>query len=347
MVKPGTKTMVMVKALAYGSGSREISHLLEFNKVDYLAVAYADEGVELRKSGVRLPVMVMNADEAAFNQLDTYQLQPEIFDFTQLNLFLGFLKEQNKISFPVHLKLDTGMHRLGFIRTQLDELCKILKENRSSLKIESVFTHLSSADMPSQDDYTLGQIKLFEEMAATIGQVLDEKPLLHVLNSPGIERFAQYSFDMVRLGIGLHGIAADAGVQKKLSPVHTLVSRISHIEDLHEGDTVGYARRGVIHGDRRIAVVPIGYADGYFRWYSNGKGKMLVNGKLAPVVGNVCMDMTMIDITEIPQTQIGDEVIVFGEALPVGQVAAWAETIPYELLTSVSTRVKRIYVDNV
>lgn len=347
MVKAGTKTMVMVKALAYGSGSREISHLLEFNKVDYLAVAYADEGVELRKSGVRLPVMVMNTDAAAYNLLSTYNLQPEIFNIDQLQSFIAFLKEHTLFGFPVHIKLDTGMHRLGFKENDLEQLCGLLVENKDLLKVESVFTHLSSADVPEQDDYTRMQIVLFEKMSGKITAAIGYQVLRHVLNSPGIERFSEAAFDMVRLGIGLHGIAANAGVQKKLQPVHTLVSKISHIQELHEGDTVGYGRRGVIKGDRRIAVVPIGYADGYFRWYGRGKGKMLVRGKLAPVVGNVCMDMTMIDITDIPQTQLGDEVIVFGENLPVTEVASWAETIPYELLTSVSTRVKRIYVDNV
>lgn len=347
MVKPGTRTMVMVKALAYGSGSREISHLLEFNKVDYLAVAYPDEGVELRKSGVRLPIMIMNADEATFNQLSAYNLQPEIFNFHQFHLFLSFLQEQGKNAFPIHLKLDTGMHRLGFGPNEIQELGHLLVQHKKLLKVESIFTHLSSADVPAHDAWTLEQIDLFEKMSQQVMMVLEAPPLRHVLNSPGIERFPQYSFDMVRLGIGLHGIAAETQVQKKLLPVHTLVSRISHIEVLHEGDTVGYGRKGVIKGNRTIAVVPIGYADGYFRWYGNGKGKMLVNGQLAPVVGNVCMDMTMVDITDIPHTQIGDEVIVFGEDLPVTQVATWADTIPYELLTSVSTRVKRIYVDNV
>lgn len=347
MVKPGTKTMVMVKALAYGSGSREISHLLEFNKVDYLAVAYADEGVELRRSGVRLPIMVMNADEAAFNQLFAYDLQPEIFNFYQLDLLLNFLKEQNKTGFPVHIKFDTGMHRLGFKKDEIYALCKRLVAYRQYLRVESVFTHLSSSDVPAQDDYTLQQVSDFEFMYNEMVKVLGEEPLRHVLNSPGIERFPQYSFDMVRLGIGLHGIAADVQVQKKLQPVHTLVTRISHIQHLHESDTVGYGRRGVIKGDRTIATVPIGYADGYFRSLGNGKGKMYIKGQLAPTVGSVCMDMTMIDITDVPQTQVGDEVVVFGEELPVSLVASWADTIPYELLTSVSTRVKRIYIDNV
>jgi len=347
LVKPGTKTMVMVKALAYGSGSREISHLLEFNKVDYLAVAYADEGVELRKSGIRLPVMVMNADESTFGLLVQYELQPEIYSFNQLESFAQFLQKRSKVFFPVHLKLDTGMHRLGFKGSELEDLVKRLNVHERMFKIESVFSHLATADEEAQNEFTLHQINLFEALSREITQVLDYPVLRHILNSPGIERFPEYAFDMIRLGIGLHGIAATREGQNHLIPVHTLVSRVSHINHLKEGDTVGYGRKGKIHGNRKIAVIPIGYADGYSRSFGNGKGKMLINGKLAPVIGNVCMDMTMVDVTDIEQTQVDDEVIVFGHGLPVTQLAEWVGTIPYEILTSVSTRVKRVYVDNV
>ncbi|HLP11307.1 MAG TPA: bifunctional UDP-N-acetylmuramoyl-tripeptide:D-alanyl-D-alanine ligase/alanine racemase [Flavobacteriales bacterium] len=347
LVKPGTKTMVMVKALAYGSGSREISNLLEFNKVDYLAVAYADEGVELRKSGIKLPVMVMNADESTFGLLLQHDLQPEIYNFHQLEQFAHFLQIRGKGHYPIHVKLDTGMHRLGFRRHEIDALMKQLKQYAGLFKIESVFSHLATADEDAQNDFTLQQINEFDLLSKQITSTVNYPVIRHILNSPGIERFHAHAFDMVRLGIGLHGIAATKNAQQHLTPVHTLVSRISHINELNEGDTVGYGRKGKITGKRRIAVIPIGYADGYSRSFGNGKGKMLINGQLAPVIGNVCMDMTMVDVTDIPHTQLDDEVIVFGHGLPVTQLAEWIGTIPYEILTSVSTRVKRVYVDNV
>lgn len=347
LVKPGTKTMVMVKALAYGSGSREISHLLEFNKVDYLAVAYADEGVELRKSGIGLPIMVMNADEASFGILLQYELQPEIYSFSQLEKFVSFLQKRNKGHYPVHIKLDSGMNRLGFKSTQLDKLIVVLKEHERLVKIDTIFSHLATADSDYHDSFTLQQINEFDLMSKKILEQINYPVLRHILNSPGIERFPQYAFDMVRLGIGLHGIATTEKAQQELVPVHTLVSCISHINEVNEGETVGYGRKGIVKGKRRIAVVPIGYADGYFRGFSNGVGKMLIHGKLAPVIGNVCMDMTMVDITDIEQTQLNDQVIIFGADLPVTEIATWINTIPYEILTSVSTRVKRVYVDNV
>jgi alanine racemase len=347
LLKPGTKTMVMVKALAYGSGSREISHLLEFNKVDYLAVAYADEGVELRKSGIGLPIMVMNPDESSFGILLQYDLQPEIYSQNQFEKFILFLQKRARANYPVHLKLDSGMNRLGFKASQLEKLIETLKLNERLVKVDTVFSHLATADSTYHDLFTLKQISEFDVMSKRVMDSITYKPLRHILNSPGIERFSNHSFDMVRLGIGLHGIATTQEAQQNLVPVHTLVSSISHINELIEGETVGYGRKGEIKGKRKIAVIPIGYADGYFRSFSNGVGKMLINGKLAPVIGNVCMDMTMVDITDIGPTQAGDEVIVFGHELPVTTLAEWINTIPYEILTSVSTRVKRVYVDNV
>jgi alanine racemase len=347
LVKPGTKIMVMVKALAYGSGSREISNLLEFNKVDYLAVAYADEGVELRKSGIKLPVMVMNADESTFGLLLQYELQPEIYNARQLEQFAHFLQLRNKANYPIHVKLDTGMHRLGFRKNEIGGLIEQLHQYADLFRIESVFSHLATADEDAQNEFTLQQINEFDALSKQITSTVNYPVLRHILNSPGIERFHAHAFDMVRLGIGLHGIAATKEAQQHLTPVHTLVSRISHINELNEGDTVGYGRKGKIAGKQKIAVIPIGYADGYSRSFGNGKGKMLINGKLAPVIGNVCMDMTMVDVTDIEHTQIDDEVIVFGHGLLVTQLAEWIGTIPYEILTSVSTRVKRVYVDNV
>lgn len=347
LVKPGTKTMVMVKALAYGSGSREISHLLQFNKVDYLAVAYADEGVELRKLGVRLPIMVMNAVENDFAQLIKYDLQPEVYNFSQLTALINFLVAREIHSFAVHIKFDTGMHRLGFRANEIKKLIQQIEHYRATIKIESVFSHLSCADDPAQDEFTIGQINAFTDITNDFCTALNIQPLRHILNSPGIERFPSYAFDMVRLGIGLHGIGVKSAIQSQLQPVHELVSRISHIQHLEPGEHVGYGRKGKVNVAKTIAVIPIGYADGYFRWFGNGVGKVLINGNLVPVIGNVCMDMTMVDITGIDNIKVGDEVIVFGKELPVSRVASWIQTIPYELLTSVSTRVKRVYVDNV
>lgn len=347
LVKPGTKFMVMVKALAYGSGSREISHLLEFNKVDYLAVAYADEGVELRKSGVRLPIMVMNPDEGSFGLLTQYDLQPEVYNFHQFHQLLNFLELHDKNSFSIHIKINTGMHRLGFNPDEIEDLIRLLKEKSNTVKVESVFTHLSSADVLEEDNFTKTQFSVLENSVHDFHEKLGYRPLMHALNSPGIERFSSHAYNMVRLGIGLHGIAATADRQKHLLPVHRLISKVSHINRVKSGDTVGYSRKGKINTDKVLAVIPIGYADGYFRAFGNGVGKVSIHGKLAPVIGNVCMDMIMVDITDIPQTQIDDEVIIFGPELPVTEVASWINTIPYELLTSVSTRVKRVYIDHV
>lgn len=347
LLQPGTKTMVMVKALAYGSGSREISHLLEFNKVDYLAVAYADEGVELRKSGIGLPIIVMNVDKDSFGILLQYDLQPEIYSQAHLEKFVSFLQKRNRGNYPIHLKLDSGMNRLGFKPAQIEKLISSLKQFERVVKIDTMFSHLATADSHYHNSFTEQQIHEFDVMSKKIAESLSYPVLRHILNSPGIERFPQHCFDMVRLGIGLHGIATTEEAQQNLVPVHTLVSCISHVNDLTEGETVGYGRKGEIKGNRKIAVIPIGYADGYFRSFGNGVGKMLINGKLAPVIGNVCMDMTMVDITDIGPTQVGDEVIVFGHELPVTTLAEWINTIPYEILTSVSTRVKRVYVDNV
>lgn len=346
LVKPGTKIMVMVKALAYGSGSREISHLLEFNRVDYLAVAYADEGIELRKSGIRLPVMVMNPDKSTFGLLHKYNLEPEVYNFTQLSHLAEFLTAKGISACKIHIKVDTGMNRLGFKTNELEQLILLLRSCKSII-VQSVFTHLSSADVPSEREFTLKQIQAFSQFANQLCSALAIQPLRHILNSPGIENFPEHANDMVRLGIGLHGIGTNQEINSRLQPVHSLITHISHINHLQAGDTVGYSRKGKVNSSKMIAVVPIGYADGYFRSFGNGRGKMLVNGILAPVIGNVCMDMTMLDITDIPQTQIGDRVVVFGESLPVTQVASWADTIPYELLTSVSTRVKRVYIDHV
>ncbi|MBI2271514.1 MAG: bifunctional UDP-N-acetylmuramoyl-tripeptide:D-alanyl-D-alanine ligase/alanine racemase [Bacteroidetes bacterium] len=345
-LKPGTKLMAMVKASSYGSGSYEIANVLQFHHVDYLAVAYADEGVELRKAGITLPIMVMNPEEQGYDAMIEYGLEPEIFSMRIIRLFNEALKRNVALTrsdkpAAIHIKLDTGMHRLGFEENTLDELIAFLKENKT-IHVRSIFSHLSSADEAKHDDFTKEQISRFEKMQKKIAASLNYPVLSHMLNSAGISRFPQAQFDMVRLGIGLYGIGCNAEEQKQLEFVNTLKTTISQIKDIKAGESIGYNRKFFAKKDMRIATVPIGYADGLNRRLSNGKGKMIVNGQPAPIVGNVCMDMCMLDITGIPANE-SDEVIVFGKEYPVTQFANDAETIPYEVLTSMSRRVKRVY----
>lgn len=343
LLKPATKMMGMVKAFSYGSGSYEIANALQFHRIDYLAVAYADEGVELRKAGINLPVMVMNPDESTFDVLVQYNLEPDLYSPGILLLFEDFVKKQGIQQYPVHIELETGMNRLGF---SLAELPVVINSLRSPFfKVQSVFTHLASSEEPQQDAYTNQQGELYMKMAEQIQAVLAYPFIRHVVNTAGIIRHPHWHLDMVRLGIGLYGGDSSGEGGLDLREVSTLKSTIAQIKDLKEGETVSYGRKGVATQNTRIATVRIGYADGYPRRLGHGAGKMLVNGHLAPVIGTVCMDMTMIDITNISHVQEGDEVIVFGGALPVKLVAHWAQTIPYELLAGISQRVKRIYFE--
>lgn len=333
------KIMAMVKAFSYGSGSFEISNLLQQEGVDYLAVAYADEGVELRKAGIQLPIMVMNASELSFENIINYQLEPELFSFGITHSFIDFLKQREISNYPVHIKLDTGMHRLGFIEEDLNDLCKILTQH-NYLVVKSVFSHLVGSDDSQQDEYTKYQADLFTKMTNFIQEKIQYQFLKHLANTSAIHRHPNLQFDMVRLGIGLYGVDKNL----ELENVTTLKTTISQIKNLKKGDTVGYNRMGVLHRDSRIATVRIGYADGYPRVLSNGRGKMLIHQKWANVIGNICMDMTIIDVTDI-KAEEGDEVIVFGEGLSVFELANWAGTIPYEILTNISQRVKRVYFE--
>ena len=339
-LSPPTKIMVMVKAFAYGSGSQEVANLLQFHRVDYLAVAYADEGVTLRENGITLPVMVMNPSPANFSQIVRYNLEPEIYSLSQLKSWLNFIVNSQKVV-PVHLKLDTGMHRLGFEPKEAEELISILLKN-PQLKIASIFTHLAGSDEAQHNDFSHQQAVLFKKMTTAIVEKVGIKPLLHILNSPGIIRFPEYHFDMVRLGIGLYGVEVNKQFQDQLIPISTLKTTISQIKEIRAGESIGYSRKGLAKKDITIATIAIGYADGFSRKLSNGKGVVLVNGKEAPVVGNVCMDMTMIDITGISAEE-GDEVIIFGKERPISVLASEIGTIPYEILTNVSERVKRIF----
>lgn len=343
ILKPSTRLMVMVKAFSYGSGSYEIANVLQYHNVNYLAVAYADEGVELRRAGINLPIMVMNPDESTFNALVQYNLEPDLYAPHILQSFQEFLHKEGIQQFPVHIELETGMHRLGFSKKELPILLAAIRGN--TFKVQSVFSHLAASEDPQHDSYTLQQFERYQQMSDEIQQVLPYSFLRHISNTAGITRHPQLQLDMVRLGIGLYGVNTDTKAGLDLKEVSTLRSTIAQIKELDEGETVSYGRKGVLMRASRVATVRIGYADGYPRSLGNGAGKMWVNGHLAPVIGTICMDMTMIDITGIPQVAEGDEVVVFGKELPVAQVAHWARTIPYELLTGVSQRVKRVYFE--
>ena len=298
----------MVKAFSYGSGSFEIANLLQFHRVEYLAVAYADEGVELRKAGITLPIMVMSPEEQSFDSMVDYNLEPEIYNFRTLGQFSDAVrkKRQGGEPFPIHLKLDTGMRRLGFVEDEINELVVRIM-NQKHLRVTSVFTHLVASDESSHDAFTKSQAARFSSMADAITTHFSHRVKRHVLNSAGILRFPEYQFDMVRLGIGLHGIAATMHEQKQLEFVSTLRTTVSQIKSVKAGETVGYSRRGVIERDAQIATVGIGYADGLHRRLSNGKGFMVVAGRKCPIVGSICMDMTMIDVTGLDVHE-GDEV---------------------------------------
>ncbi len=339
ILKPKTRLMVMVKALAYGGGSYEIANVLQYHHVDYLAVAYVDEGISLRKKGITMPIMVMNVSNESFIHLSDYKLEPEIYSVKQLNDLIQF---SNGGKLPeIHLKIDTGMHRLGFLEENIDDLIDLLREV-SDLEVASIFTHLSASEDQNMDDFTLLQLDLYSSIYDRITSIADKHPLRHALNSSGITRFPNHHMDMVRLGIGLHGIDSDPSIQEYLQPVSTLKTSISQIKILKAGESVGYGRAFVADKPTTIAVLAIGYADGYDRRFGNGIGSVIINGKKAPVVGNVCMDMVMVDVTSINAT-VGEDAIVFGPKLPVNDLANLIHTIPYEILTNVGARVKRVF----
>jgi alanine racemase len=337
----GTKIMAMVKAFSYGSGSFEIANLLEFNKVDYLAVAYADEGVALRNAGCSLPIMVMSPDAMAFETIIQHRLEPEIFSVRVLNQLMEVLVRKNLENYPIHLKLDTGMHRLGFMPDQLDELIEILLHTKL-VRIQSVFSHLVASGDPQHDEFTRYQIDLFVNLADKISQNFKYPFLRHISNTSGISRWPDSRFDMVRLGIGLYGIDSAYESKSPLQTVTSLKTSISQIKNIPAGDTVGYSREGKMPQGGKIATVKIGYADGYCRGLGNGKGKMMVRGKIVSTIGKICMDMCMLDISGIEAVE-GDEVIVFNDQIKVEDIARDLGTIPYEILTGISQRVKRIY----
>lgn len=341
-LKPETKVMAMVKAFAYGSGGAEIAGILQYHKVDYLGVAYADEGVELRKAGIFLPIMVMNPEEYAFETIVEHNLQPELYSFELLASFDRFLQQEGIKQYPVHLEIETGMNRLGFSIDDIETLSERLIET-SSLKIQSVFTHFAASEEKSQDEFSQHQFSTFNQAINKLKEKTGYNFLSHIANSAAVVRHPEMQMDMVRLGIGLYGVNSIDSKQLNLQTVTTLKSTVAQIKYLKKGESVSYNRNAIVEKDSVIATIRIGYADGYPRRLGNGIGKVWVNGKLAPVIGTICMDMFMIDITEIENVKEGDDVIIFGAQLPVQQIAKWANTIPYEIMTGISQRVKRVY----
>ncbi|MCD7971888.1 MAG: bifunctional UDP-N-acetylmuramoyl-tripeptide:D-alanyl-D-alanine ligase/alanine racemase [Candidatus Azobacteroides sp.] len=334
---PSTQMICMVKAFAYGAGSYEIAKTLQDQQCNYLAVAVADEGAELRRNGINLPVMVMNPEMTAFRTILNNQLEPEIYSFRLLKAFIKEADKQGIYHYPVHLKIDTGMHRLGFSSADIPELGEFLKK-QSNLVVKSVFSHLAGSDEMQLKEFTKEQIDLFIACANQLEEVLGYKPMRHILNSEGIVHYPEYQMDMVRLGLGLYGIGSVSGLKN----VTTLKTTILQIREVEAGETVGYGRKGEIKAPSRIATLPVGYADGMNRKLGNGNAEVWINGKFAPTIGNICMDLTMVDVTGI-SCEEGDTVIIFGEVQPPSVLAEKLETIPYEIITSVSDRVKRIY----
>jgi alanine racemase len=338
-LSPKTQLICMVKAAGYGSGALEIAKTLQAHSVDVLAVAVADEGVELRHGGIHLPILVMNPEFGSFATIFEHKLEPEIYSFKLLEAFVREAEREGVRNYPIHLKLDTGMHRLGFTENELDALIEKLN-GQDSLRVRSIFSHLAGADESVFDAYTQQQLETFDRLSTQIQQAFPHRILRHILNSAGIDRFTEYQYDMVRLGIGMYGISSVE--DHRLRNVSTLKTTILQIRELEAGETVGYSRKGLLSRKSRIATLPIGYADGLDRHLGNGSGEVLVHGRRAPLIGNICMDACMVDVTDVPAEE-GDEVLLFGEGLPLSEVAAKLGTIPYEILTSVSNRVKRIY----
>ena len=341
---PSTKVMAMVKAFAYGSGGAEIAGILQYHKVDYLGVAYADEGVELRKAGIHLPVMIMNPEESTFDAIVENDLEPDLYSFELLHQFDGHLKRLGLQQYPVHIEIETGMNRLGFDAADIKKLGETINQT-DSFKIRSVFSHLAGSEDPAEDDFTLQQHAKFISASNELEKMLGYSFIKHMANSAAIIRHPLLQMDMVRLGIGMYGVDAANTRSLELQAVATLKSTIAQIKHLKKGESVSYNRKGIVKRDSVIATIRIGYADGYSRLLGNGVGKMLINHQLVPVIGAVCMDMTMVDITGISDVNEGDEVIVFGSELSIQQIAEWASTIPYEIMTGISQRVKRVYFE--
>lgn len=340
---PSTRLLVLVKANAYGHGAVEFASLMVEAGVDYLAVAYPVEGMELRQAGIDAPIMVLTAGTDFFNEIIDNDLEPGIPNLSSLKVLCDILKEREVYDYPVHIKLDTGMHRLGFMTDEIAELVTFLSTCRE-VKVKSIYSHLAAADDPANDDFTIGQASLFQQNAGRLTEVLGYKPLYHLLNSAGIERFPQFQYDMVRLGIGIYGVSAIPG--NRLSPVASFKCKVLQVKALQPGDgTIGYGRHGRIAQEGTvIATIPVGYADGIDRHLSCGKGYFTVNGHRVPTIGNICMDMCMLDVTGL-DVKVGDTVTIFGEDPSISDLAEILGTIPYEVLTSVPRRIERVVID--
>jgi alanine racemase len=342
LLKPETKVCAMVKAFSYGLGGYEIAEFLQHHHIDYLGVAYADEGVDLRKNGITTPILVMNPEQSSYDTIIDYHLEPEIYSLRVLDLFGKQLQAKGiQEIYPIHIKIETGMHRLGFKEDEIDDLMKTLK--KYNVKIASIFSHLSCADVPEEKEYTLHQLETFERVSSKIIQNIDYKPIRHILNTAGIINFTDYQYDMVRIGIGMMGISCVPEIEKQLQNVATFKTVISQISKVEKGDSIGYSRKYIAEKGTRIATIPIGYADGIPRLIGNKKGFVIIKGQKVPIVGNVCMDMLMADLGEIPAKE-GDEVVIFNSCKTLEEFADYCQTIPYEVLTSISRRVKRIYI---
>lgn len=340
-LKPGVGIMVMIKAFGYGIGGYELAKLLSYHHVNYLGVAFADEGISLRNSGIQTPIMVLNPEISSFYSIIQNQLEPEIYSIRGLKAFLQVAKELDVKNYPIHLKLDTGMHRLGLEKIHLEELMLLIKNN-SLIKVQSILSHLAASDDDAFQEFTWGQIQLFKEMSEVIIKELPNKPILHIANTSGISNYPEAQFDMVRLGIGLYGVSNNPEETQLLQSVSTLKSVISQIKTILPQESVGYSRKYIANKTITTATIPIGYADGISRALSNGVGYVLIAGKPAYIVGNVCMDMIMVNVTDIDCKE-GDEVIIFGELPTVSEIAQKLNTIPYEILTGISQRVKRVF----
>jgi len=340
-LQPTTKLMVMVKAFGYGSGGFEIAKLLEHLQVDYLGVAFADEGISLKTAGIKTKIMVLNPENTSFPAIIQHGLEPEIYSLKGLNAFLKITEQKKLKKYPIHIKIDTGMHRLGFVEEDIPTLIETLK-NTPSIKVKSILSHLATSDDLENQEFAKAQIALFEKLSQSIMIALNIQPIRHILNTSGISNFGESQYDMVRLGIGLYGISNDEKEQRFLENVGTLKSVISQLKTIQKGESVGYGRRFIAQKTTKIATIPIGYADGISRSWGNGVGFVVINNQKAVIVGSICMDMLMVDCTEIICTE-GEQVIIFGESPSVKEIAQRTNTIPYEILTSISQRVKRVF----
>ena len=344
LLKPETKICAMVKAYSYGLGGYEIAEFLQHHHIDYLGVAYADEGVDLRKNGITTPILVMNPEQGSYDIIIDYNLEPEIYSLRVLELFTTQLQLKGiQRKYPIHLKIETGMHRLGFKENEIEELLEILK--KYNVKVASIFSHLSSSDIPDEREYTMYQIETFKRISEKIISGLDYRPLRHILNSSGITNYTDYQFDMVRIGIGMIGISPTPEIKSQLQNAVTFKTVISQISEVKKGDSIGYSRKYKAEKDTRIATIPVGYADGIPRLIGNKNGFVSIHKQKVPIVGNICMDMLMVDLENLPAKD-GDKVIIFNENPSLEEFSKYCKTIPYEVLTSISRRVKRIYIKN-